>query len=134
MPVRNFRHPFANHSIFARHFTPPGPSTTPRRPRRRVAKVSEKMAFKIITPVRRIACLFPEPDPKEDPEEFHKGPREDPLGEGGGRSRMRGEGRRRTWSAPNVEYSAQLPCLCATFDPVKKVSENANPGLRKLRK
>ena len=45
------------------------------------------MAFKIITPVRRIVCLFPEPDPKEfhkGPEEFHKGPREDPLGEGGG--------------------------------------------------
>ena len=81
------------------------------------------MAFKITTPVRRIACLFPEPDPKEfhkGPEEFHKGPREDPLGEGGGRSRMRGEGRRRTWSAPNVEYSAQLSCLCATFDPVEK--------------
>ena len=46
MPVRNFRPPFANHSIFARHFTPPGPSTTPRRPRRRVVKVSDKWRLK----------------------------------------------------------------------------------------
>ena len=57
------------------HFTLPG---TLLRPLRGVGK-SDKLAFKITTPVRRIACLSPEPDPKEDPKEFHKGPREDPL-------------------------------------------------------
>ena len=95
---------------------PPGPSTTPRR---RVAKVSEKLTQNCAT-VSQNACLRPRSRIPRRTEEFHKGPREDPLGEGGGRSRMRGEGRRRTWSAPNVEYSAQLPCLCATFDPVEK--------------
>ena len=87
MPVRNFRHPFANIS----HFTPPG---TLHDPSETGCEGLGKIAFKITTPVRRIACLFPEPDPKEfhkGPEEFHQGPR-GPPGGGGGTEPDEGEG------------------------------------------
>ena len=109
---------------------PPGPSTTPRR---RVAKVSEKLTQNCAT-VSQNACLRPRSRiPRRTPRNSTSAPGRPPWGRGG-RSRMRGEGRRRTWSAPNVEYSAQLPCLCATFDPVEKSIRKHKPWIMEITK
>ena len=80
MPVRNFRHPFANISIFAIHFTPPG---TLHDPSETGCEGLGKIDSKLCDSIAKRVPSAPEPDPKEDPEEFHKGPREAPLGEGG---------------------------------------------------